>query len=230
MIRDACATNLLRQDVRRLQEGRSGAAARGRGLAAEAGAAQKLKTTRVNGVAEKLQAVSDELDALPDGFDEVSRRRRRARIAAASIAGTERVARARLRHRHRHRHRAQPLLALEQARSRRALRLHEPHPLGDRRDLREARLHLGRQVVPLRHHAFRVPAGDCCGGAGKLAGRAWVRCPMRWTTWRMHAIEGHDAPMGPPVRGDDAGAGRQPRFAFLPSKNALIAACGSPVL
>ena len=36
----------------------------------------------------------------------------------------------------------------------RTLSLPEPHPLRDRRSLRAPRLHLGRQVVPLRHDAF----------------------------------------------------------------------------
>ena len=41
----------------------------------------------------------------------------------------------------------------------RPLPMVEQDPAGDRRRLREARLHLGRPLVSLRHHAFRVPAG-----------------------------------------------------------------------
>jgi hypothetical protein len=36
----------------------------------------------------------------------------------------------------------------------------QPHPVGDCRDLRGGEVHLGRQVVSLRHHALRVSPGD----------------------------------------------------------------------
>ena len=45
----------------------------------------------------------------------------------------------------------------------------EPHPGRDRRDLRAPRLHLGRQVVSLRHHALRVSAGAHRARQARLA-------------------------------------------------------------
>ena len=118
-----------------------------------------LKVTRVNGVDKKLAAVSRELDELPARFDAFL-----FPSAGTYVCRVDRRHRPRQRsrpwHRHRHRHHAIRLLALDQGQARRPHRLQQPHPHGDRRDLREARLHLGRQVVPLRHHALRVPAGD----------------------------------------------------------------------
>ena len=102
---------------------------------------KKLKITSVNGVDQKLKAVSDELDKLPDSFVKYltpsggtyNCRDRRHRPAE----------RPRRRHRHRHQRRLVGLLA-EPPAGRRQISLQEPHPVGDRRDFREARLHLGR--------------------------------------------------------------------------------------
>ena len=120
---------------------------------------QRLKASRINGVAEKLQAVSNELDKLPAAMTKFV-------VSSAGtyncrvVAGTNRVSAHGLGVAIDIAVAQQRLLVLGEARPRRPLCLQEPHPLGDRRDLREARLHLGRQVVPLRYHALRVPPGD----------------------------------------------------------------------
>ena len=119
---------------------------------------QVLKVTRVNGVAERLAAVSRALDALPARFDGYL-------MPAAGtyncrpIAGTDRGSA--------HGWGIAIDIALPKAdywrwtkpgAGRRA-RLAQSHSHGDRGDLRGARLHLGRALVALRHHALRVPAG-----------------------------------------------------------------------
>ena len=101
-------------------------------------------------------------------------RRRRAPSAAGQVPGVLETAarelqlpadrgneppkRAWVRHRHRHRRGPFPLLAMVKTRRERPHRLQERDPMGDRARIRDAWLHLGRQVVSLRHHAFRVPA------------------------------------------------------------------------
>ena len=121
---------------------------------------QKLKATRINGVAERLQAVSDELDKLPA---EIRRStwcpRPEPTIAAWSPAPTASPRTATASPSISPRRMPTTGIGPSPAPDGR-YRLQEPHPLGDRRGVREARLRLGRQVVPLRHHAFRVPAGD----------------------------------------------------------------------
>ncbi len=64
-----------------------------------------------------------------------------------------------LRRRHRRQRQVQRLLGVVEGPERKD-RLEEPHPRRHRRDLRAPRLHLGREVVSLRQHAFRVPPGD----------------------------------------------------------------------
>ena len=76
-----------------------------------------IRITSVNGVAERLAAVSEELDALPDAV-------KRYAYPSAGTYNCRTVA-----------------------------------DTGERSRLRAARLHLGRQVVALRHDAFRIPAG-----------------------------------------------------------------------
>ena len=57
----------VRQDVRRLHQGRGGAQPGGVVWLPSKGG-QRLEVTRINGMAAKLQAVSDELDRLPERF------------------------------------------------------------------------------------------------------------------------------------------------------------------
>jgi hypothetical protein len=108
-----------------------------------------LKVTRVNGVAEKLRAVSAELELLPPSFDRYLmpgyRRNRKAFdtwIRDCDRSGTE----------------ARALLALVATGRNWCLFLAERHPRGDRPGVRKARIHLGRALVSLRHHALRIPA------------------------------------------------------------------------
>ncbi len=113
--------------------------------------------TKVNGVDEKLAAVSAELDLLPAssmlisipaaGYLQLPRHRRHDRPSAHGYGIAIDIA---TRH-------ADYWRWSRPARGRQ-LCLQEPDSDGDRAHLREARLHLGRQVVPLRHHALRVPA------------------------------------------------------------------------
>ena len=62
--------------------------------------------------------------------------------------------------RRRYRRGAFTLLAVVETRCERPRQLQERDPVGDRAGVRSARLRVGRQVVSLRHHAFRVPARD----------------------------------------------------------------------
>ena len=121
-----------------------------------------LKVTRVNGVDQKLAAVSRELDELPARFDAFLFPSAGTYVCRV-IAGTDRVSA--------HGHGIAIDIATKQSDYWRWAKgkgdgrhcLPQPHPHGDREHIREARLHLGRQVVPLRHHALRIPAGDCWG-------------------------------------------------------------------
>ena len=136
---------------------------------------QKLPFSKINGAAKALDAVSRELDELPAEFD-VYLFPSAGTYNCRVIAGTTPRLRAWPRHRHRHRAEAFGLLAQHRARQGRRLRLQERDPHGDRAHLREARVHLGRQMAPLRHDAFRVPAGAFGGGwrvnaSGGLLGR-----------------------------------------------------------
>ena len=117
---------------------------------------KSVKATRINGVASKLAAVSAELDALPSTFDQFLFPSAGTYVCRP-IAGTTRVQCARPWHCHRHRHQARTLLALVRGQGRRRDSLSQLNTVRDRRDIRAARLHLGRQVVSLRYHALRVP-------------------------------------------------------------------------
>ena len=123
-----------------------------------------VKVTTVNGVADALERVSRALDELPGDLIKFLRAGGR----HLSLPHGRRLARhlnARLWRRHRHQHEARGLLALG-GRSRRAA-LAQPHSRCDRAHLRDARLHLGRRLVSLRHHALRISAGAVAvGGDG----------------------------------------------------------------
>ena len=72
----------------------------------------RLKATRINGVAAKLQAVSDALDKLPAPVRRLSDATRRHLQLPRDCRHVVTLG-AQLRHRHRYRHAARPLLALE---------------------------------------------------------------------------------------------------------------------
>ena len=119
--------------------------------------AQRLRVTKVNGVAQRLEAVSRELDQLPARFD-VFLTPSAGTYNCRTIAGTPASPRTATASPSTSRRRGLTTGAMR-ARQGRRLRLSQRDPARDRAHLREARLHLGREVVPLRHHALRVPAG-----------------------------------------------------------------------
>jgi hypothetical protein len=104
-----------------------------------------LRVTKINGVAEKLAAISAELDALPASFNSYllphDRRHRSDE-------------RAQLRHRRRYRYQAGALLAVVKAERGRAAAVAQPDPDGDRPHLRASRLYLGWPLASLRYDAL----------------------------------------------------------------------------
>ncbi len=111
-----------------------------------------LKVSTAQGADKALEAVSRELDALPDQFAKYL-------VPSAGtyncrpIAGTSRKSM----------HSYGVAIDLNTKYSAYwqwdgAKGMVEPDPARDRRHFREARLHLGRALVSLRHHAFRIPA------------------------------------------------------------------------
>ena len=115
-----------------------------------------VMATTVNGVADKLAAVARELEKLPADLT-------RFMVPSAgtyncrAIAKTHRLSRACLWCGDRSQRPQWRLLAV--AAAIKPKNLEEPYPAGDRRSVRASRLHLGRQVVSLRHHAFRISPG-----------------------------------------------------------------------
>ena len=152
---------------------------------------RSIRITSVNGVAERLAAVSEELDALPDAVKryayppagtyncrkvaDTGEPSMHAWGAAIDISAA----------------RADYWLWHGSRRDRGGAR--QPHTARDRRDLRAARLHLGRQVVALRHDALRISArvarrrspariglvSACCSTLRATAGRAGPRTPVK---------------------------------------------------
>ena len=125
--------------------------------------------TTAQGADKALEAVSAELDQLPKSFTKFL-------VPSAGTYNCRAIADdrphvdARLCGGDRHQHQADDVLAMGEAGRRRALPLVEQDPAGDHRRLREARLHLGRPLVSLRHHAFRIPAGAVAARQNEKAG------------------------------------------------------------
>ena len=113
---------------------------------------RRIEVSNVNDIAGHLTAVSAEIEALPEAV-------KRAAYPIAGVfncrpvAGTGRTQHARLRRSDRSQHRVFGLLAVAEA-DRWPHSVPQPDAAADRRYLRAARLHLGRQVVQLRHDAL----------------------------------------------------------------------------
>ena len=113
---------------------------------------RRIEVSNVNDIAGHLTAVSAEIEALPEAV-------KRAAYPIAGVfncrpvAGTGRLKHARLRRSDRSQHRVFGLLAVAEA-DRWPHSVPQPDAAADRRYLRAARLHLGRQVVQLRHDAL----------------------------------------------------------------------------
>ena len=135
-----------------------------------------VEVSNVNGLADRLQRVADELAELPDSFDQFL-------VPSAgtyncrTIAGTDRMSM----------HAFAAAIDISTATTdywlwnepvdgRYPYRNQVPFEIVG--DLRAVRLHLGRQVVSLRHHAFRIPPRAISGG-GRHAGRILIRTVPR---------------------------------------------------
>src|SRR5215470_11345465 len=139
-----------------------------------------VMATTVNGVAERLAAVARDLDTLPDTMTKYL-------VPSSGIYNCRRVGvhrhplgpgdradvGARLRGGDRSQRVVRRLLAVVEGqvgrRQVRRDRLEKPFPGRHRRGVRTPRLHLGRQVVSLRHVPFRISAGNHRAGEARVA-------------------------------------------------------------